>query len=139
MSNMKTLAIVIEEMKAHNAYTLASVSYADCGTPDSLESSGAKFLVRVRDDAIGRIEDDPDLLGCEDVAAEVADNAPSVYTHALWSEFVDLAAYREDVSDFGYDSIATDEPEKLASISLYSIAERLCNAMLTELRESLTE
>ncbi len=106
---------------------------ADCGSPDSLTSAGARFLFNVADAtaeqvavyrAEGTLEDDYDYSG---ELHEIADNAPDVYTHTLWSEFVDLAAYNEDASELGADA---SDMEKCARICLYMIADRLTRALV---------
>lgn len=49
-----------------------------------------------------------------------------VYTHNIWQVFVDLGAYREDVTELA-------DPERgmehMAQVALYMIAERLLYAL----------
>ena len=66
------------------------------------------------------------------MAHGVADDAPSIYTHQRWQEFVDLAAYLEDPSEYGID--LTDS-ERYAGVCLYMIAERLVRALVDEAEE----
>jgi hypothetical protein len=54
-----------------------------------------------------------------------------VYTHNLWVTFVDLAAYSEDLSDWAYEHDA-DSPERLPSLALYMIGERLALALFED-------
>lgn len=119
----------VEAISEQNAYQLAGL--ADCASPDSPESDGAKFLESVRDAVVEEIE----ANGVEDwedrdgILHEIADNAPDVYTHTRWSEFVDLAAYNEDISEYGeYGNDLT----QAAAVALYMIAERLVRALFSE-------
>lgn len=130
---MATLA----EIDSANAFELSGSDLAACGTPDTLESAGAKFLTSVRDALVeavesGRIARDggDGNENVSDVIHEIADGAPDVYTATKWAEFIDLAAYQEDPSELGADAADMDN---MASVCLYIIAERLCHALLTEL------
>src|ERR1017187_5921085 len=69
---------------------------ADCASPDSLDSAGADFLRSVAystDELIDTYREnktpevDYDYSG---EMAEIADNAPDVYTSTRWAQFVDL-------------------------------------------------
>ena len=111
-------------MKSHTMYELARL--AGCSDPDSPTSPGAQFLAMV--EATLADYDDPDY----DTAWEIADNAPSVYTHEMWMQFVDLAAYSEDPSEVGADGA---DMEKSARVCLFMIAERLCIALIEEMQE----
>lgn len=123
-------------------YALSSKDMADCGDPDSRESEGMEFLTSVRDSVVEGIEDGtfvPEDDGRDDdngAVHQIADNAPDVYTHKRWQEFVDLQAYQEEPE-------MTDEwPEDLtdaAGVALYQIAERLVYAILREWREGLAD
>lgn len=137
------------------------VNLADCGWPDRPDgigcappadlstvnpSPGAQFLRSVADDIAERIayhfddDDDPRehepwelvYLLADDIA-EVADSAPSVYTAARWAEFADLAAWQEDIADFG----PLDDLTASAGIALYMIAERLAAALVERWGEEL--
>lgn len=104
-------------------YELARM--ADCGSPDSLESPGARFLESVRDAVAEAAEGNPENDDWSEEAAQIADDAPDVYTHQRWLEFVDLAAYQEDPTELGEISDMT----AAAGICLYIIAERLAFAL----------
>lgn len=117
---------------------------AGCSSPDSASSEGATFLANVRDATVELIESHLDEI--EDAewfdsanddgsVSEIADGAPSIYTHQLWSEFTDLGAYNEDPTDLGFDD--TTDMNRLASVCLYIIAERLANAVLFHVREAV--
>lgn len=136
------------ETIALNAYELANL--ADCGTPDEPgpfgfvdadtvgtqpeASPGARFLLGVWSavaEAIDNYTDgSTDDQRSED-AHEIADSAVPIYTHELWATFVDLAAYQEDVTEY-VSSTRTDgyDMQRLASVALYMIAERLALALL---------
>lgn len=105
---------------------------ADCGGADSPASAGAQFLMSVRDAVVEEIEANG-VEGWEDRIFEIADNAPDVYTAKRWAEFVDLAAYNEDISEYGD---CGDDLTKAAGVALYVIAERLATALFTEAAEA---
>jgi hypothetical protein len=134
---------------------------ADCGSPDRPDrygltdapaelpepSAGALFLRSVadgyRDARDYYLLDDGATLadwcaataGAAD-AHEVADAAPSVYTFTRWQEFVDLAAWQEDVSEM---TDGSDDMTTAAGICLYLIAERLFRALVDEDRETIDD
>jgi hypothetical protein len=124
----------------HSPFALASL--ADCASPDSVDSSGARFLARVARDVAERFIDTDDYTGplgeleSGDGAHEIADSAVPVYTHERWQTFVDLAAYNEDASELGGDA---SDLTALAGVALYMIAERLVQALAEELSEALDE
>ncbi len=115
----------------YNAWRLSNI--AECSGPDKLDSPGAKFLLGVQD-AVNELDEiDPDNL--YDPAHEIADSAPDVYTYPKWQQFVDLAAWQEDLSEYG----PLEDMDKGASICLYMIAERLAVALMQERYDSTTE
>lgn len=123
-TDMATPAVKADELRQLGQNQLARM--AGCGDPDTADSAGSRFLFSVRDavaDAIDNDEMD------EDTAHEIADSAPDVYTHQRWLEFVDLAAYQEDVSEYGPTD---DDLTRLAGVALYAIAERLVAALVEE-------
>lgn len=120
----------IEEM---NAFHLAD--RAGSRTPDSADSAGAMLLTWVRDAVVEAVE--AGRIGPEatedlgDVAHEIADDAPSIFTHSRWQQFADLAAYQEE-PELG------EWPEDLsdaARVALYQIAYRLVVALVAELAD----
>jgi hypothetical protein len=121
-----------------NAYSLASL--ADCATPDTQESPGAAFLLRVQDatrEAVEEIDDPEDIeREMQDRAHEIADTAVPVYTHDCWQVFVDLGAYNEDASELGADA---SDLTTAAGVALYMIAERVVTALVTEYVAALAE
>ena len=122
---MSTLEDRKREIADMTAYHLADM--ADCAGPDRPDSAGADFLTGVRDAVL-------DTFGAdEDRVHEIADGAPSVYTHEMWTQFLDLAAYREDPSEFGYGA---EDMSKAAAVCLYIIAERLAQTLWDMLREA---
>ena len=58
---------------------------------------------------------------------ELADGAVPVYTADLWRTFVGVAAWTEDISDFG----PITDIQQAARVALYQIAERLLQALET--------
>lgn len=135
--------LTLDEMRELSAWQLAQ--FAECATPDTSESPGAEMLTSVRDALAERIDwvresGDSDTSLSAIVAtlqddgslSEIADGAPNVYTHKRWSQFLDLAAYSEqpEISD----AWSTDLTEA-AGQALYQIADRLVNALASELAE----
>lgn len=127
-------------MHEHSPFQLATL--ADCYSPDTWDSPGARFLARIARDVADYVADDADgardtigELTDGDAAHEIADGAVPIYTHDRWATFVDLGAYNEDVTEFG-------EPDgsdltAVAGVALYMIAERLVRALAEELTEAL--
>lgn len=122
----------LDDIRAMSANELAHL--AECGSPDSPTSPGAAFLASVRDSLVENIEkgyldpDDP-----SDLVHEIADDAPDVYTHTRWLEFVDLAAYQEYPTEFEPGGPDLKDPDYLFDLPgrcLYVIADRLCHALL---------
>lgn len=140
-----TALAAIATLSELNAYQLAGM--ADVTSPDSLESAGAHFLTHIRDDVAERLEwlasgDYADVTepaefvsiirDLDDWAYEIADGAPSIYTHEKFQQFFDLCAYQEDISELAPDET---DMEKMAGIALYMIAERLVSALLDTVEE----
>ncbi|UFD98006.1 hypothetical protein PQC18_gp68 [Streptomyces phage Pablito] len=132
----------IEKIEQHSVYELATI--ADCGKPDSKVSLGSDFLASVRDDVLDKVNDywdgkpstleDVILAQRERIQDEVSDSAPSVYTHTMWTEYVDLCAYQEDLSEFGTPT--DDTMEGRARLALSAIGFRLASALLDEIEEA---
>ncbi|AFV51386.1 hypothetical protein FDG66_gp66 [Streptomyces phage phiCAM] len=133
---------IIEDIQGRSAYSLASD--ADTLCPDSLESPGARLLSSVRDSVIEAVEwkVEHDGLSLTEAAEEVrdgdelgeiADGAPSVYTHQVWTEFLDLGGYNEDLEPH---DLNVDDLNKIPGIALYHIAYRLASVLLEEIADS---
>jgi len=125
-----------EDQSSSTPGPYALANWADVAGPNNLYSPGAEWLEAVHTEALELIEQieeegwsvklllkDGDAL---DLITESADRVVPIYTHKIWSVFVDLAAYQEDLSDFG----PIEEMEQAAMVSLYLIAERLISATL---------
>lgn len=136
---------IIEDIKGRSAFSLAAD--ADTLSPDSLESVGARFLTSVRDSVIEavewRVENDglslveaAEEVRDGDAIGEIADGAPSVYTHQLWSEFLDLGGYNEDLEPHELNG---DDLNKIPGIALYHIAWRLASVLLEEIVDADSE
>ncbi len=122
-----------ESLKQLTVWQLAGM--AGVASPDGEDSPGALFLTGIRDDVAERLDYDPDTSAenmAEDAVPEIADGAPDVYTYTMWREFVDLAAWREDPSDFGFDGGDMDQG---ARICLYMIADRLAASLFGQVAE----
>ncbi|MER6231765.1 hypothetical protein ABT169_21870 [Streptomyces sp. NPDC001616] len=121
---------IIEEIKQYGPHQLAQK--ADVASPDTLTSPGAIFLTDIRDAVIEALEEAGGVS--ERKHGEIADSAASVMTHEKWKQYVDLCAYREDLSDFG-------EPTKggiegAVDTALFYIAHRLAGALVEEIGEA---
>jgi hypothetical protein len=122
-----TNPMTIDEIRNASPYDLADM--ADCDCPDNRESSGAAMLACVRDSVVKAIQDGSITLDDFDDRGqlhEIADGAPSVYTHTIWRTFVDLAAYQEE-NEFGDEW--PNDLTKAASLALYQISNRLAHAL----------
>src|SRR5690606_33109396 len=86
-------------IKDRTVYQLASI--ADCAAPDMLNGPGARFLLRVQDSARELVEGAEPGDDLTDAIHEHADAAVPIYTHEMWATFIDLAAYEEDVTEYG--------------------------------------
>lgn len=131
----------LKELREMSAYWLADSDLADCMSPDSKESPGALLLASVRDSVCDLIEDNftehatiEDFDRFEDEVFEIADQAPSIYTHQKWQEFVDLGAHQEDVEELGGGE---GDMDKLGSIALFIIAERLTRNLVEKVKEAV--
>lgn len=112
--------------QTHSPYELARL--ADCASPDNLASPGAQWLTLVAgeaDEISERTEAGEDR---SDVVRELADSLVPIYTRDVWATFVDLAAYQEDVTEFG----PIEDMEQAAKVALYLIAERLLHVLVDE-------
>lgn len=124
--------------ETHNAYVLAGL--AESGSPDERDSAGATFLLGVAS-AVGEMLDYKPLAEGMDASeyadeiSELADSAVPVYTHTIWTTFVDLAAYQEDPTELADMS----DIQGAAKVCLYIIAERLAYALLNERIEALAD
>jgi hypothetical protein len=119
-----------DEINEYTANVLAVM--AGCAAPDNSETAGAKFLASVRDGAVEawpRTEAGGGDEDRSDVAHEIADDAPDMYTHTRWLEFVDLCAYNEEPETDAWPANLTDA----AAVALYQIADRLVHALFDEL------
>lgn len=113
-------------------------SLASVTSPDTESSAGAEFLRSVEDGVRDALRSTDEYAQSDDwasdTASEIADQAVPIYTHQLWATFLDLAAYGEveEVQGMGYEAISLDEPEKLPSVCLFVIAERLATLLLLD-------
>ncbi len=109
-----------------NAYELARL--ADCHGPDTLESPGAMWLLRVADAAEEARTYEAFAGDRDEGIHELADVLVPVYTSQRFDIFHDLAAWGEDVADYG----PFDTMEDQVAAILYAIARRLLEALLEE-------
>jgi len=123
----------LDEIKEKGDWELARM--ADCQKSNG--EHGTRFLTAVRDAYVEHVEykgeDFDPSEDISDTAHEIADGAPDVYTSTRWAEFVDLAAYHEDISDLMPET--GDNLTKAAGVALYIIAQRLVYALHAELTD----
>lgn len=119
----------------YNVFELARM--AEVSGPDSTESPGAEWLESVALDARSLIEDNEgaSLDHLLDQTGEYADQAVPIYTHNRFQVLVDLAAYDEELGDFG----TPGDMVEAAGWSLYMVAERLIRAIVEAEVESSDE
>lgn len=117
-----------EEREPLNVYQLALL--AEVASPDAIDSPASQWLEHVQVVARGLLSENAGLDADEfsDLITEAADESVPVYTHERWEVFVDLAAYQEDVSDFG----PIQDMEQGAGVALYLVAERLIRAIVED-------
>ena len=113
------------EYMVPNPYVLASM--ADCASPDSEDSPGARFLGLVADNVVEAVENDDNR---DDIPFQAADECVPIYTYDVWRTFVDLAAWQEDPTELGRDG---SDMEQAAKVCLYIIGERLAAAVLDDM------
>lgn len=117
--------LAVRDLNAHQlAYR------ADCASPDSPDSAGAQYLRTVADTFVDAVlwnaEHSPDT-DIRDQISEIVDGCVPIYTHQLWSTFVDLAAYSEEIDAFTF-SVENVTMEDLARVAVYMIGERLADS-----------
>src|SRR5574343_1275915 len=110
-----------------NARVLAKM--ADCASPDSLESMGARFLTAVAEVTVEATEYDDDR---DEIPWTAADQCVPIYTYDVWHTFVDLGARQEDPTDYGADG---SDMEQAAKVCLFAIGERLAAAVLEDMED----
>ncbi|WDS51785.1 OCR-like antirestriction protein [Streptomyces phage Triumph] len=128
---------VIERIEQYDPEKLAELAGSP-DIPESRVSEGADFLARVRDAVVDRVqaaeEEGEDLRSVrEAIQSDVSDAAPSSDIDEKWRQFVDLAAYKEDLSDHG--KVKDDTPSGHADVALMAVAHRLTVALLDEILE----
>lgn len=117
---MSAAALPLDSSGRVARFALAGMT--DAGHPDSFDSPGAVWLEQVGRAALAVWRTDG-IAGDDwsDVAHELADDMVPIYTHELWTVFVDLAGWQVDTQDYG-------QPEDMtqgASWALYEIARSL--------------
>ncbi|MDX3525100.1 hypothetical protein P1P75_01205 [Streptomyces sp. ID05-39B] len=131
---------IIDAIKKYNAYHLATV--AQTTAPDDPKGAGGQFLTGVRDDVLTWIELVKEPGGSlaelvadyrETIQDTAADAAPSSDPAVKWRQFVDLAAYKEDLSQAG--TPIDTSLGGYAELALFQIAFRLVSNLLTEIEE----
>lgn len=128
----------IAEIRAMNANGLAFIA----GVSNDNDAAN-DFLCSVRDSVLEATDEidteDWDLEMVDNYsgrADEIADAGPSIYTWEMWSQFIGLRAWQEDISDL---SGGETDMQKLAQMALYVIAERLVRALAERIAEEIEE
>jgi hypothetical protein len=133
------------KLKTDPTKTYVLAQMAGCGFPDSTDSAGAHWLRRVANDVQDFLDENlldesawSDIQAWSDVQDdihELADACVPIYTGNRWAIFADLAAYEEDLDDWGTQDSLTDS----AGLALYLIARRLIEALVSEAFEDEDE
>lgn len=113
-----------------NAYQLAHL--ADCSAPNGPDSPGAKMLMGIAEEVYDNVDELREASYVEDYLVGIVDGWPSIYTHEMWAQFVDLGAWEEDPP---YGENMYDQ----ANACLYQIGERLAYALWEEIKKDLPE
>ena len=113
------------EYKVPRPYVLSGM--ADCASPDSEDSPGARFLTMVADSVVEAVENDDDR---DDIPWTAADQCVPIYTYDVWRTFTDLGAWQEDPTEYGADG---SDMEQAAKVCLLMIGERLAAAVLDDM------
>jgi hypothetical protein len=130
----------IAEVTALGAYALGALIDV---SPENEEAE--VFLTGIRDAVIEAAENiDPEDWDREMVedysgrASEIADGAPDVYTWRKWQEFIGVAGWHEDISEYGLGDADGyyGVMDAGASLALYSMARRLVSALAEEIAPS---
>lgn len=122
----------LDDIREYSPFYLASP--ADCASPDAHDSPGALMLCSVRDAVVEAIESGSITLQDFDDSGQlhqIADDAPSIYTHERWRQFADLAAWQEEPETGEWP----DDLTKTAGVALYQIAYRLAYMLAMEWRD----
>ncbi len=124
---------IVERAFDLNPFQLAG--RAEVSSPDSckertegIDSPGADFLDTCARAAKELIEEQASYSDFMDLINEKADGCVPVYNHQRFLVLTDLAAWQEDISDFG-------DPQDLvtgAGWALYQVAERLIRNLVEE-------
>lgn len=118
---------------------------ADCARPED-DSDGALFLAGIVDavaDRLAELDEYEELATLADVwqddgtTHELADGAPDHRNHHRWNEFADVAAWREDIGDYG-EIDADDINRSVAGVALYLIGERLIGSLASSVADDFS-
>jgi hypothetical protein len=124
---------ITERINHYDPPTLARL--AECAEPDSRVSEGADFLALVRDKVVDLVQEYGEVApyreAIQDAAAEAGKSAD---LGVKWRQFVDLGAYKENLTEFGTPS--PDTPEGHADLALFFIGFRLAKTLLDEIEEA---
>lgn len=112
-------------MNATDATPWQLAHEAGCASPDSATSPGALWLVQVAE-AANEWHDYSDDR--DDAPHQIVDGLVPIYTAERWRVFTDLAAWQEDVTEFG----PIEDMEQAAGVALYLIGSRLATAVIEE-------
>ena len=130
--SLEEALLLTEWIGGAQAYRLAAL--ADCSDPDTTDSAGGRYLLRVAENVLERIEEEhpqwaQDNYDPSDLAHQIADNSVPIYTADIWATFADLGGYEVDISDFG--PIKPDDiTQSVGALALYVIAETLAARLL---------
>jgi len=123
----------IETLNSHQLAALAGTP-----SPDSHNSPGASYLGRLKDticDSYRYATEHNNTFDSDDLH-QIVDGCVPVYTHELWTAFTDLAAYEQDVSEYGYEYVP-DRPEQYPATALYMVGMALASELVEHIGVTL--
>lgn len=137
---MSTYAQVEATIKAIGVVDVPDLARAvSCNRPDR-DSLGAKWLRSVRDNAVDAAEQALSLgalaRDTRDYLHEVAAESVPHGKDEMWAVFVDVQAYRQDVSGLVEEST---DMEGRARAALYAIAQALMDDLLKTFQETMDD
>ena len=125
-------------MKMVEYYEVARM--AGCpSTPEGKDSDGARWLMRVYEDAknIRRTYDFDDYPNQQnDFVAEVADGSVPIYTNELWNIWVDCGGYNNDdgqYRDFARANDTGDIMNRIAQADCYEWATNIIYSVVRDM------
>jgi hypothetical protein len=130
--NFEEIASVV---RADNEYAWKLARHVSVSDPDTLESPGANFLIKIRDAILDEAERILTADYPEDEVSEIADSAAEVVsTYETWQIFTELELYNWGSSMYGDgDTVKRGEITGYAQSVLWEVVSDLANILYGEL------